>query len=149
MRTSHAIDPTNRQYNAKPLVLSILLVCAIVLTSGLVHAASPGTHNPMAPLRMAILAIQHAVIYGAEGNVTQVARFANEASINAHEAVIRISGRTAHGREAVTLLEESITHLQRAIDIANTGGTGELAGKHMTSALDFAEAAGSWYELRS
>jgi hypothetical protein len=149
MRTSHAIDATNRRYNAKPLMLAVLLVSAIVLASGFVHAASPGTHNPMAPIRMAILAIQHAGIYGQAGDVEEVARFANEAAMNAHEAVIRISGQTAHGREAVTLLEESITHFQGAIDVANTGGMAHLAGTHITSALDFAEAAGSWCELRS
>ena len=147
MRTSRILKTNIQRHNAAALMLSIFLVSVGLLASGIAHAMPPRSHSAVDPLRMAVLAMQHAAIYEQTGNIVEVTRFANDAVMNAHEATIRISSRTAHGREAIAMLKEATVHLKQAIDAAHNAGTPYATGTHITSALDFVETAERWYWL--
>ncbi len=103
----------------------------------------------MPSLHLAIVAMQHAAIYGQGGDVAEVSRFATEALFSAHEAILRISDKPAYTGEAKTFLKELIKSLQKVIAIAHTGGTADLIQAHVILALDYAETAKICYELQS
>tara|TARA_B100000315_G_C14587869_1_gene594115 strand:+ start:2446 stop:2895 length:450 start_codon:yes stop_codon:yes gene_type:complete len=149
MSTSHPIQAIKQALITKQPILWIFLVSTIMFTSGVGYTASPVTHNAMPSFHLAIVAMHHAAIYGQEGDVAEVSRFATEAFFSAHEALLRIADEPTYKGEAKTLLKESIKSLQKVIAIANTGGTADLIQAHVILALDYAETAKTWYELQS
>jgi len=128
---------TRRQ--SKYLVL-LGFMYSLLLVPQLATADIAGAEEAVSNMNAAMTTIEKAMKESKGGDAEGASELARVAITQSEAAIKALPSHDAHGRQAIDLLKEAITHLQVVARVSTDLGA-KKAGSDVMSALDFVDAA--------